>query len=124
MTQGDAQKRRARPAIQRVLDRIVVDASGCWIWQGAKTGYGHGMIGVGSRTDGTRRLQGCHVVTWESQHGPVPAGLELDHLCRVPACCNPAHLEAVTHAVNLQRMTPQAKAVAASNLAVARQSRW
>ena len=24
--------------------------------------------------------------------GPIPKGLQLDHLCRVPHCVNPAHL--------------------------------
>jgi hypothetical protein len=35
--------------------------------------------------------------------GPVPEGLELDHLCENPPCCNPAHLEPVTHAENNRR---------------------
>lgn len=39
----------------------------------------------------------------ERLFGPVPAPLEIDHLCRNPACCNPAHLEAVTRSVNALR---------------------
>lgn len=35
--------------------------------------------------------------------GPIPAGLVLDHLCRVRRCCNPAHLEPVTQRENLMR---------------------
>lgn len=35
--------------------------------------------------------------------GPIPTGLELDHLCRTPGCCNPWHLEPVTHAENVRR---------------------
>jgi hypothetical protein len=35
--------------------------------------------------------------------GPIPEGLELDHLCRMPACANPYCVEPVTHRENLLR---------------------
>jgi len=44
-----------------------------------------------------------HRRVYESLHGQVPAGMVLDHLCGNRACCNPAHLEAVTQAVNVRR---------------------
>jgi len=40
---------------------------------------------------------------YEYFKGPVPDGLELDHLCRVRSCCNPDHLEPVTHKENIRR---------------------
>lgn len=70
----------------------------CWLWTGscATNGYGHVKIGGKLRT--------THQVTYELHHGhPVPPGLEPDHLCRIKRCCQPAHLEAVTHQVNIQR---------------------
>lgn len=42
--------------------------------------------------------------SYEQENGPIPAGLEIDHLCRVPTCVRPSHLEAVTHAENMRRM--------------------
>lgn len=43
-------------------------------------------------------------MTYEEFNGPVPAGMELDHLCRVRCCVNPMHLEPVTHDENMKRM--------------------
>jgi hypothetical protein len=46
-----------------------------------------------------------HTIAYELLIGPVPDGLELDHLCRIRHCVNPAHLEAVPHRVNVLRGT-------------------
>lgn len=35
--------------------------------------------------------------------GPIPEGLQLDHLCRVASCVNPSHLEPVTQQENIRR---------------------
>jgi HNH endonuclease len=45
----------------------------------------------------------AHHVSYTTHVGEVPEGLQLDHLCRVRACCNPAHLEPVTPLVNVRR---------------------
>ena len=69
----------------------------CWLWMLQLDSRGYGRF-----WDGTRRPF-AHDFAYELLVGPVPDGLELDHLCRVPACVNPAHLEAVTHRVNVLR---------------------
>lgn len=71
---------------------------GCWLWCGAifpATGYG------AYRVDGQTRT--AHSVAYEALVGPVPAGLEIDHLCRTRPCVRPKHLEPVTHRENMRR---------------------
>ena len=82
---------------ERFAARVSVQDDGCWIWTGAKASNGYGSIGYESRTHSTHRLAYTLLV------GPVPEGLQLDHLCRVKSCCNPAHLEPVTNAENQAR---------------------
>lgn len=66
---------------------------GCWLWTGK---IGHNGYGKSSA-----RL--AHRVSWELQRGPIPAGLVIDHLCRVRHCVNPDHLEPVTIQENIRR---------------------
>lgn len=95
---------RNRPMIERLMFRTVADPSGCWLWLGAHSAKGYGQI----RTDNGGPTMSVHRAVWEHVNGPVPEGLELDHLCHVRNCVNPAHLQAVTHLVNVQRRRPQA----------------
>jgi hypothetical protein len=73
--------------------------TGCWVWQGAMDAYGYGKAGHHRK---------AHRVFYEQHRGPIPEGLELDHLCHNRACVNPDHLEAVTHAENMRR-SPKTK---------------
>lgn len=77
--------------------RILVQEDGCWIWTGARLANGYGVV------KHEKRNQVVHRVVYNMLVGPVPAGLELDHLCNVKGCCNPAHLEPVTHFENVWR---------------------
>ncbi len=69
----------------------------CWPWRGTKHRLGYGVFNSAGRSTLSHRY------AYELLIGPIPAGLELDHLCRNPPCVNPAHLEAVTHAENIRR---------------------
>lgn len=82
---------------EQILRRIEVTDSGCWEWPGARLPSGYGSV----RFDGRARV--VHRVIWEHVNGPIPEGLQIDHLCRNRACCNPDHLEAVSQRTNLLR---------------------
>jgi hypothetical protein len=71
--------------------------SGCWIWTGWHMGKGYGSTRHNGRGIPTHRL------AYEALVGPIPHGLQLDHLCRVRCCCNPAHMEPVTQQENIRR---------------------
>lgn len=75
--------------------------TGCWLWAGtwSDSEYGHFWINDGKGG----RPHGAHRVAYELFRGPIPEGLELDHLCRVHCCVNPWHLEPVTQQENLRR---------------------
>lgn len=87
--------------MQRWLRRIERDKSGCWIWQGALNLGGYGHAGYGANGKHCDVL--VHRFFYLYLKGEIPLGLELDHLCRVPNCVNPEHLEPVTRAENQRR---------------------
>lgn len=86
---------------RRILDRMTIEDRGyatpCWVSDRARQKNGYTKIGCEGRT----RL--THRVAYEAFVGQIPDGMVIDHLCRERACCNPAHLEAVTTRENLVR---------------------
>lgn len=70
---------------------------GCWLWLACRQRDGYGSFRAGDSS------ALAHVFSWELLNGPVPQGLELDHLCRNRRCVRPDHLEPVTHAENVRR---------------------
>ncbi len=67
----------------------------CFIFRGRKNEDGYGMVHA------NKKSVSVHKYVWERDNGPVPNGLEIDHQCRVRACCNTNHLRVVTHKVNV-----------------------
>jgi hypothetical protein len=88
---------RPTPPIIRFLRHVQFDLAGCWVWTGGLTeGYGTFGVAAGNTVRAHRWL-------YEQIHGPLPSGLEPDHLYRNRACVRPSHLEPVTHAENERR---------------------
>lgn len=79
--------------IDAFMDKVEFSDDGCWLWRAYRWPTGYGCY----------YKQNAHRWIYEFLMGPIPDGLQLDHLCRVPACVNPVHLEAVTQYVNNMR---------------------
>lgn len=76
-----------------LFKRVEIDGAGCWKWTGCLGSNGYGRLGP----------LYVHRLFYELLHGPVPDGLDVEHLCRNRKCCYPGHLEAVTRKENLRR---------------------
>ena len=92
---------RKYPSLKERLETkvmILVDVE-CWFWIGnlRREGYGHFHI------SGKTQSADAHRTMYQELVGPVPDGMELDHLCRNRSCVNPDHLEPVTHQENMRR---------------------
>lgn len=74
-----------------------IPETGCWIWMGSLNRNGYGRYILGGRTRVVHRL------IWILLGKPLSDKEVLDHLCRVRCCCNPHHLEPVTHRENTLR---------------------
>lgn len=91
------------PKVQKTED--------CWLWTAA-TARGYGKFSFGTLANPSRMVH-AHRFSYELLVGPIPDGLELDHLCRVKLCVNPAHLEPVTHQENTRRAPSNSAALLA-----------
>jgi hypothetical protein len=66
----------------------------CWLWTAFIKPNGYGQF---------KQNGFAHRYSYEFFVGPIPSGMEIDHLCKVTACVNPDHLEVVTRAENNRR---------------------
>lgn len=96
--------------IRRILSRVTKlhtgfylneKASKYWIWTGSTDGKGtkgnYGRISINSTT------VAVHLVTYTHYKEFIPIGKDIDHLCHNRLCCNPLHLELVSHKENCKR---------------------
>ena len=106
---------KPRPILDRLLPRFTINGhTGCWDWTGYVMPNGYGKLTIpGSRSNLAHRLM------YEELVGPIPKGLDIDHLCRNRACVNPEHMEPVTRQINLSRSPIIRQMLAAKTAAAA-----
>lgn len=104
--------RRWDMSIAERLDRMSIPEpmSGCTVWLGTRNRDGYGMVEHEGKT------QSAHRVAWVSQHGPIPAGLEIDHRCKLRCCINTDHMRLATRRENT-RNSGAVSALAAQRVA-------
>jgi len=115
--------RAKTPPVDRLLAGTQMPSSfgACWLWTGCKTIGGYAQIGKGG--DGGGNFLG-HRLSFVLAFGPIPEGMELDHLCNTRHCVNPLHLEAVTHAVNMRRARDRRETCSNGHSRSEKNTRW
>lgn len=96
--------------MNRILRRLVLEDRGyvhkgvpspCHLWTGPHSGNGRG--GGYGRMSLNGQTVAVHLVVYSHYFGYIPSKKQIDHLCNQRACCNPLHLELVSHRKNQRR---------------------
>jgi hypothetical protein len=90
----DQRSARLDPA-DRFWPKVNKTTGGCWLWTASINNSGYGSF----KMDG--RSMGAHVASWLLSGKAIPAGLEIDHRCRVRHCVRPDHLRLATRRENI-----------------------
>lgn len=97
----------ASTAMGRLARRITIDDEwGCWglLLKRDRDEQGRGKYPLVTDKANSAQSMVAHRYTWKLLIDPdIPTDDYLDHLCRVHACCNIAHLEPVTSSLNTKR---------------------
>lgn len=85
---------RKLPALDaQTLQAHIEIQNACWLWTGKLNSYGYGRYGI----------KFAHRLSYEIHKGPIPPGMQVDHLCFNPSCVRPDHLRLVDPDTNNRR---------------------
>lgn len=109
-------KNRRQNIINRIKSRCLIEDTGfilnaqpspCHLWAGPTSGKGRG--GHYGRMSLNGQTVAVHIVIATHYYGYIPSKKQIDHLCFQRRCCNPAHLEIVSHLTNQRRRSQRKK---------------
>lgn len=93
---------RRKAIFEKIVARVKINSNtGCWEWQGPTSGSGRG--GGYGRMSLDGQTVAVHIVMFTNFFGFIPGKKQIDHKCNNRICCNPDHLEMVTHKQNQKR---------------------
>ena len=91
----DAPKRGTIPLADLFWSKVQKSAE-CWEWTASRSPEGYGNFWNGS---GMLR---AHRISYEWEYGPIPSGMQVDHICLNESCVRPDHLRLATNSLNAQ----------------------
>jgi len=86
-----------RPILELFLEKINISDNGCWEWQGCYSPNGYGFIRINGKNIKTHRF------IYEHYCGELITNIEIHHKCENRKCCNPTHLESLSHKEHSQK---------------------
>lgn len=92
----------------------VCELTGCWNWRGGTSGTGRG--GGYGRMNLDGHTVAVHIAVFTNCFGLVPGNKQIDHICENRLCCNPDHLDLVTHLENQRRKKHRALKLECTNV--------
>lgn len=83
---------------EKTFASMTRDTGRCIVWEGSLYGGGYGQLSVNGK------VVPAHRYAWEMANGPIPTGMDIDHICGNRACVNVGHLRVATRGENLQNL--------------------
>ena len=68
--------------------------NGCWVWLGVIHSNGYGRTSIKGKSTA------AHCAAYILFVGPIPNGMQIDHVCHNKTCVNPGHLRVATPSQN------------------------